>query len=72
VNQLRFAPCLPADWQTFKIHYRFHETVYHITFRNLGGGRNVKQVTLDGIDQPQKILRMNDDRQEHMVQVEID
>jgi len=21
VDKLRFAPCLPADWQEFKIHY---------------------------------------------------
>ncbi len=30
VDKLRFAPCLPADWKTFKVHYRYRETVYHI------------------------------------------
>lgn len=72
VDQLRFAPCLPADWQTFKIHYRYRETFYHITFRNLGGGKIVKRLVADGADQPNGILRMNDDRQEHIVEVEVD
>ena len=30
VDKLRFTPCLPADWQGFKMHYRYRETVYHI------------------------------------------
>jgi cellobiose phosphorylase len=72
VDQLRFAPCLIADWQTFKIHYRYRETFYHITFRNLGGGKTVKRLTADGADQPDGILRMNNDRQEHTVEVEIE
>jgi cyclic beta-1,2-glucan synthetase len=72
VDQLHFAPCLPAVLQTFKVHYRFRETFYHITFRNLGGGKSVKSVTSDGVDQPQKVLRMNDDRKEHIIEVEID
>ena len=30
VDKLHFAPCLPADWKEFKLHYRYRETVYHI------------------------------------------
>jgi len=72
VDQLRFAPCLPADWPTLKIHYRYRETFYHITFRNFGGGKIVKRVAADGVDQPDGILRMNDDRQEHLIEVEVE
>ena len=31
VDKLYFAPCLPVDWTSFKLHYRYRETVYHIT-----------------------------------------
>jgi cellobiose phosphorylase len=72
VDQLRIAPCLPPDWQTFKIHYRYRETFYHLNFRNLGGGKIVKRLTADGEDQPHGILKMRDDRQEHIVEVEVD
>ena len=40
VDKLRFAPCLPADWPSFKIHYRYRETVYHITVTQTGAGRH--------------------------------
>ena len=30
VDKLYFAPCLPADWKAFTMHYRYRETVYHI------------------------------------------
>jgi cyclic beta-1,2-glucan synthetase len=72
VDRLRFAPCLPKDWKTFKISYRFRETFYQITFRNNGGGKIVKSLTADGVDQPSGILLLNDDHREHVVEVEID
>ncbi|MGD0542305.1 MAG: hypothetical protein ABSB33_12390, partial [Tepidisphaeraceae bacterium] len=69
---LRFAPCLPADWQSFKINYRYRETFYRINFANSGSGRIVKRVALDGVDQPQKTLPLIDDRKQHVVEVEIE
>jgi cyclic beta-1,2-glucan synthetase len=72
VDQLRLAPCLPADWKEFKIHYRFRETFYHINFVNRGGGKHVKRLTADGVDLPDAILRLNDDRQVHNVDIVID
>ena len=32
-DKLSFAPCLPAEWDGFTVHYRFRETVYHIKVR---------------------------------------
>jgi cellobiose phosphorylase len=71
VDRLRFAPCLPAEWQTFKIHYRYRETLYHITFHNSGSGKIVKRLLADGVEQPDGILKMNDDHQEHGIEIEI-
>ena len=38
VVKLHLAPCLPADWQTFKTDYRYRETVYHIAAWQACGG----------------------------------
>ena len=35
-EQLRLAPRLPAAWTGYRIHYRYRETVYHITVKRLG------------------------------------
>ncbi len=66
VDKLRFAPCLPSSWASFKIHYRYRETVYHITFRKLGTGSTVKRILLDGNEQPENHIPLTDDRHEHM------
>src|SRR5690606_26340709 len=50
VDRLRFAPCLPASWTEFKIHYRYRETFYHITIRNHAGGTTVVRLVLDGVE----------------------
>jgi len=71
VDRLRFAPCLPADWKAFKVHYRFRETVYHIAVLRTGGGNGETSVTVDGVEQFDKAIPLVDDRQEHSVEVRI-
>jgi cellobiose phosphorylase len=71
VDQLRFAPCLPADWKAFKVHYRYRETVYHIDVRQTHAGNGGMSVTVDGVERPDQAISLVDDRQEHSVEVRI-
>jgi cyclic beta-1,2-glucan synthetase len=71
VDKLCFSPCLPADWEMFKVHYRYRETIYHITVfqtRTVKGGTSV---IVDGIEQDDKAISLVDDLQEHSVEVRI-
>ena len=36
-TSLRLSPRLPQAWDTLKVHYRFHQTVYHITLTRWPG-----------------------------------
>ena len=69
-DTLRFVPCLPGDWESFTVHYRYRETVYHITVVQMGGG-SVAGVTVDGVVQSDSAIALLDDRQEHSVAVRI-
>jgi cyclic beta-1,2-glucan synthetase len=69
-DNLRFAPCLPEDWEAFKVHYRYRETVYHITVLQPSVGR-VSSVTVDGVEQPDAAITLVDDHREHTVEVRI-
>ena len=69
-NKLRFAPCLPGDWESFKVHYRYRESVYHITVLQPGDG-NAASVTVDGVEQPDTAITLLDDHKEHLVEVRI-
>ncbi len=71
VGKLRFAPCLPADWETFKLHYRYRETVYHITVLQTHAADNKISVTVDGVEQRDGAVPLVDDRLEHAVEVRI-
>jgi cellobiose phosphorylase len=70
-DQLRFAPCLPADWEAFKVHYRYRETLYHITILQTRAGNGETSVTVDGLERPDKAIPLVDDRREHSVEVRI-
>jgi cellobiose phosphorylase len=69
-NKLRLEPLLPDDWESCRVHYRFKETFYHITFRRVGGpGDRVVRVSADGRDPGGPFIPLADDRADHQVEV---
>jgi cellobiose phosphorylase len=74
-DRLRFAPCLPPEWNEFALHYRYGETTYRITVRRteLEGDEEIATggIVVDGIAQVGNFVLLADDRQEHRVDVRI-
>jgi cyclic beta-1,2-glucan synthetase len=69
VDKLRLEPRLPDDWDGCKVHYRFGETFYHISFRREGKrGDKVVRLTLDGREVEAPLLPLADDRADHQVE----
>ena len=71
VDKLHVAPCLPADWKGFTLHYRYRETVYHITVLQTRAGNGDTSVTVDGVEQHDDAISLVDDRQEHSVEMHV-
>jgi cyclic beta-1,2-glucan synthetase len=71
VDRLRVVPCLPADWKGFTLHYRYRETVYHITVLQTRAGNDETSVNVDGVEQHDKAIPLVDDRREHLVEVHV-
>ncbi len=69
VDKLYFTPCLPADWTTFTLHYRYRETAYHISVVQAAGGET--RVTVDGVEQSDQAIPLVDDRVDHVVAVHL-
>jgi len=69
IDKLRIAPCVPAAWTTFKVHYRYRETFYHITIVNEGETAAGCRITLDGQALPQDFITLVDDRRDHQVEI---
>ncbi|OLN27727.1 Cyclic beta-1,2-glucan synthase [Desulfovibrio sp. DV] len=82
VDRLRIAPCLPPHWDSYKIHYRHRDTVYHITVRRSQDqpepglrvrldGADMASVARDASGAAQGLIPLADDRQEHYVEVDV-
>ena len=70
-DKLYFEPCLPPDWEMFKVHYRYRETIYHISVLQGRVGEDQTGVTVDGVLRHDRAIPLIDDRQEHLVEVRI-
>ena len=63
--------CLPAEWENFKLHYRYRNTTYHITVSQTRGATTAARIVVDGVEQPDGTISMVDDRVEHAVEVSV-
>jgi cellobiose phosphorylase len=71
-DQLRLTPRLPKGWTTYKIHYRYRQTVYHITISRLAtDAAEANQLFLDGEELAVKTVPLVDDRREHFVELKV-
>ncbi len=72
IDKLRFTPRPPKTWPSFKIHYRFRDTNYHITIKNGGEGTTIQSLIVDGNDQPEHFVPLIDDKANHEVEIQLE
>ena len=69
---MHLTPHLPKGWSSFKIHYRFRSTVYHITIHRLAPDSPHKKLrSLDGQEISGETIPLRDDGREHAVEVRV-
>ncbi|MGE5861742.1 MAG: GH36-type glycosyl hydrolase domain-containing protein, partial [Ignavibacteria bacterium] len=71
VDKLHIEPCIPTDWETYKVHYRYRETMYHISIFQTHSAIADLNITVDGVNNVDKIIPLVDDRHTHAVEVKI-
>jgi cyclic beta-1,2-glucan synthetase len=69
-DKLILTPCIPPDWETFKVHYRFKNTLYHITFFQKSGVGEMR-IKMNGAEQTGNAIDLMDDGAVHDVEVNI-
>ena len=67
-DKLRFDPCIPAEWKSFKVHYRYYNTMYHITVQQKKGTGETT-LSMDGHAQKKDVIPLTNDEIEHHIQV---
>ena len=65
---LVFVPCLPSEWTTAEVDYRYKNTVYHITV-TAGTDLAETEVWLDDVKQTTASIPLEDDQKDHQVSV---
>ncbi|MHB8853732.1 MAG: GH36-type glycosyl hydrolase domain-containing protein [Ignavibacteriaceae bacterium] len=71
VDKLYIKPCLPADWETYKVRYRYRETIYNITIFQIHDTGVDSTITVDGVKNIDNVISLIDDRRDHSVEVRI-
>jgi cellobiose phosphorylase len=70
VDKLQVSPRIHSAWSSYKIHYRYRETFYHITVtRSEIPSDRPKIVRVDGVEEADGWISLVDDRQEHHVEI---
>ena len=62
-DELWFEPCIPDDWKSFKISYRYKQTVYNVEVVIA----DQQTTVIDGVEQDKPRINLIDDQQVHTV-----
>ncbi len=69
-DSLRIDPCIPKNWDSFKVIRKFRGAVYHITVRNPSHvSKGVKKITVDGKELEGNEIPVYSDKYKHDVEV---
>jgi cellobiose phosphorylase len=69
-DQLHVAPCVPADWASFEVRYRYRNTPYHIiVLPHTPEGK--PGMTIDGVARSGQAIPLVDDHRPHSVEIRI-
>ena len=69
-DTIKFEPCIPAAWKSFKVKYHFKETIYTIQINQVADQEQTETI-VDGVLQPDDSFLMMNDEQEHVVVINI-
>ncbi len=71
-DKLILNPRPPRHWPSFRIHYRFQETFYHISVNNGGTGTSIGSLRIDNIEQPNPYVPLHNDGAHHEVLIQLE
>ena len=72
-DRLQIVPCMPAEWQSYTLDYRYGDTVYHIDISQtlIASGASTQRLSLDGVAQDEQSIALVDDGSTHRVEVSL-
>ncbi len=71
-DTLSFMPCIPEEWKSFEVNYKFVDSNYHIQFiQTVSDVEKIMKVFLDGAIQENGIIQMINDGKSHEVNIEL-
>ena len=68
-DKLEFNPCIPSEWKTFKIAYRYIETYYHLSFLQTEENNKKIKISVDGNEQECNCISLINDQTVHEVSI---
>lgn len=71
IDKLYVTPCIPEEWEDFKLHYRYRSTIYNIIVKRNTADEGAIRITTDGVVQANSYIQLTDDRKDHSVIVSI-
>ena len=70
VDKLYIEPCLHDEWESYKIHYRYRETIYEISIIQLRSNEETG-IIVNGVKNYDNNIPLVNDHQIHWVEVKV-
>ncbi len=69
-ERMYFAPCIPEDWPSYALRFRYHETLYEVQVQQSLRRHEARlSVRVDGVLSEDGVVRMQNDGASHTVEI---
>ncbi len=69
---LKIEPCISKEWKEYSIRYRYKNSIYNIKVKNENGkNTGVKKFTVNGIEVPEKEIKLNGEDYTYEIEIEM-
>jgi cyclic beta-1,2-glucan synthetase len=69
INKLYIEPCIPPEWDSYKMYYRYRGTVYQIVVTQIHDANTKSNIILDGLECKGNFILLTDDHKKHYAEV---
>jgi len=66
-DRLSVAPCIPTEWNSYTLHYRFRDTPYRVQILQVREDNARASYSLDDVVQTDPFVTLVDDHMEHLI-----
>ena len=70
-GNLTLHPCIPKEWESYFIQYKYGESIYNMKVKNIQKTNEIQTMMLNNVPVPEKQIKLQDNHRINEIEIEL-